>query len=334
MKKEKLMWAFTLLLSFPFLGGTPPSRDPIVDEKFSAGNSSYEIVVAKDGSGNFVTIQAAINSVPDFAQSPVKIFVKNGVYHEKVMVPSWKTNVWLIGESKDSTVIEYNDYHGRDTINTFTSYTFLVRGNGFHAEDVTFENSAGPVGQAVALDVEADRCVFVNCRIVGDQDTLFAGIDSSREYYRHCYIEGTTDFIFGAATAVFDDCVIKSKKNSYVTAASTTESQKYGFVFRNCRLIAAYGITKVFLGRPWRPYAAVAFLNCYLGAQIDPAGWFNWNKPEREKTARYSEFESTGPGADPAARVKWSSQLSASEAKEYTLKAIFAGNGGWNPKER
>ncbi len=332
MNGMKLM-SYAVLSTLLYAATTAFAATPFA-VKFPDAGARYDIIVSKDGSGSFTTIQAAIYSVRDFSQNPVLIYVKNGIYHEKVVVPSWKTNVWIIGESKDSTVITYNDYHGKDTINTFTSYTFLVRGNGFHAENVTFENSAGPVGQAVALDVEADRCVFANCKIIGDQDTLFAGIDSSREYYNHCYIEGTTDFIFGAATAVFDDCLIKSKKNSYVTAASTTDRQKFGFVFRNCRLVADSGITELYLGRPWRPYAAVAFLHCYLGRQIVPAGWFNWDKPVREKTARYSEYMSTGPGADPGARVKWSRQLTATEVKGYTLKAIFAGNGGWIPREK
>ncbi|MHB8579019.1 MAG: pectinesterase family protein [Ignavibacteriaceae bacterium] len=293
-------------------------------------NDRYDIVVAKDGSGNYTTIQDAINAVPDISQKRVTIFIKNGDYNEKIVIPSWKTKITLIGESKDSTIITYGDYHGKGDINTFTSYTVLVQGNDFHAENITFENSAGRVGQALALAVEADRCVIKNCRLIGNQDTLYAANDSSRQYYVDCYIEGTTDFIFGDATAVFKNCLIRSKKNSFVTAASTSPNQKFGYVFLDCKLIADSGITKVYLGRPWRPYAAVAYLKCYLGPQILPAGWNNWKDPKREKTARYSEYKSTGPGANPKKRVSWSKQLSANEARGYTLKNIF---GNWSPEE-
>ncbi len=293
-------------------------------------NEKYDIVVAKDGSGNYTTIQAAINAAPDISQKRVTIFIKNGIYSEKIVIPSWKTKITLIGENKDSTIITYGDYHGKGDINTFTSYTVLVQGNDFHAENITFENSAGRVGQALALAVEADRCVIKNCRLLGNQDTLYAANDSSRQYYVDCYIEGTTDFIFGDATAVFKNCLIRSKKNSFVTAASTSPNQKFGYVFLNCKLIADSGITKVYLGRPWRPYAAVAYLNCYLGPQILLAGWNNWKDPKREKTVRYSEYKSTGPGANPKDRVPWSRQLSANEVRNYTLKNIF---GNWNPEE-
>ena len=289
----------------------------------------YDIVVAKDGSGNYMTIQAAINAAPDISQRRVTIYIKNGVYQEKIVIPSWKTKITLIGESKDNTIITYGDYHGKGDINTFTSYTVLVQGNDFHAENITFENSAGRVGQALALAVEADRCIIKDCRIIGNQDTLYAANDSSRQYYVDCYIEGTTDFIFGDATAVFKNCLIKSKKNSFVTAASTSPNQKFGYVFFNCKLIADSGVTKVYLGRPWRPYAAVAYLNCYLGNQVLSAGWNNWKDPKREKTARYSEYKSTGPGANPKVRVEWSKQLSSNQARNYTLKNIF---GNWNPE--
>ena len=291
----------------------------------------YNFVVAKDGSGDYTTIQSAINATPDVAQKRVTIYVKNGIYIEKVVIPSWKTKITLIGQSKDSTIITYGDYHGKGDINTFTSYTVLVQGNDFVAENITFENSAGRVGQALALAVVADRCIIKNCRIIGNQDTLYAANDSSRQYYVDCYIEGTTDFIFGDATAVFKNCLIKSKKNSFVTAASTSPNQKFGYVFLNCRLIADSGLTKVYLGRPWRPYAAVAYINCYLGPQIISAGWNNWRDSEREKTATYSEYKSFGLGANSKARVKWSKQMTSKEAEKYTLKNIF---GNWQPEEK
>ncbi|GAB3198230.1 pectin methylesterase-like acyl-CoA thioesterase [Pontibacter aydingkolensis] len=172
-----------------------------------------KLVVAQDGSGDYTSVQAAVDAVPAFPVNGVEIFVKNGTYREKLIIPSWKTNINLIGESKENTIISWDDHSGKGDINTFTSYTVLVQGNNFRAENITFENTAGPgVGQAVALHVEADRCVFKNCRIIGDQDTLYAGVANSRQYYINCYIEGTTDFIFGPATAVFDNCTIHCKK--------------------------------------------------------------------------------------------------------------------------
>lgn len=233
-------------------------------------------------------------------------------------------------------VITYNDFSGKldssgKKFSTFTSHTCLVAGNNIEFDNVTFVNSAGQVGQAVALHVEGDRCVFRNCKIIGNQDTLFASGENSRQYYDRCYIEGTTDFIFGAATAVFQRCTIKSKKNSYVTAASTPASHQYGYVFLNCRLVADTPATKVYLGRPWRLYAATAFINCELGAHILPEGWHNWSKPEAEKTARYAEFKSYGPGANPAARVPWSRQLTEEEAAAATAENVLRGSDYWDP---
>jgi pectinesterase len=203
-----------------------------------------------------------------------------------------------------------------------------VQGNDFHAENITFENSAGrDVGQAVALHVEADRCLFKNCRIVANQDTLYTtGVDNSRQYYVDCYIEGTTDFIFGPATVVFENCLIHCKKNSYITAASTPGGQPYGYVFWKCTITASDQATRVYLGRPWRPFAKTVYIECELGVHILPEGWHNWNKPEAEKTSFYAEYKSTGPGANPTARVTWSHQLSEEEIKQYSLEKIF---GSW-----
>ncbi len=327
MKRTPQIAVKILFVAFLFIPITKASAY----NKSKESNEKYDIVVAKDGSGDYTTVQAAVNAVPDLSQKRVTIFVKNGIYREKVVIPTWKTKITLIGESKDSTIITYDDYHGKGDINTFTSYTVLVQGNDFTADNITFENSAGRVGQALALAVEADRCVFRNCRIIGNQDTLYSAGDSCRQFYDGCYIEGTTDFIFGDATSVFYKCLIKSKKNSFVTAASTSPQQKYGFVFIDCRLTADSEATKVYLGRPWRPYAAVDYIHCYLGAHIRPEGWNNWKKPEREKTARYGEYESYGPGADPAGRAAWSKQLTKKEAAEYTPENIFKGRTVWEP---
>jgi pectinesterase len=297
------------------------------------------LTVAQDGSGNYKTIQEAVNAMHDFSQERVTIFIKKGVYHEKLVIPSWKTNISLIGESRDSTIITNDDYSGKpfpggkdemgnDKFRTFNSYTVAVKGNDFRAENLTIQNTAGRVGQAVALHVEGDRCVIMNCNLLGNQDTLYVGIDSSRQYYYNCFIQGTTDFIFGPATVLFEKCTIKSLINSYITAASTTPHQAYGFVFLNCDLIADTAAKKVFLGRPWRPYARTVYINTRMGDHINPAGWDNWRNPENEKTAYYAEYNCSGPGANTSARVPWSHQLTKSEAKQYTMDNIF---GNWKP---
>jgi len=296
--------------------------------------------VSKDGSGNFKTIQEAINAVRDLSQVQVKIFIKNGIYHEKIVVPSYKTKVSLIGESKEGTIITNNDYTGkafpgkdllgRDKFMTFTSYTILVQGDDFVAENLTIENTAGRVGQAVALHIEGDRSIINNCKLLGNQDTLYTATENSRQYYKDCYIEGTTDFIFGEATCVFQNCTIKSLTNSYITAASTRPGQAFGYVFFDCKLISD-SATKVFLGRPWRPNAKTVFINTEMGSHILPVGWDNWRDTANEKTVFYAEYNSKGPGANAAGRAKWSRQLSGKELQNYTLENIFREQRVWIP---
>ena len=300
------------------------------------------IIVAKDGSGNFKTIQEAVNSIRDLSIVRVKIFIKKGVYKEKLVIPSWKTNITLSGEDKALTVITNDDYTGKPypgkdasgkaEYMTFTSYTVLVQGNDFHAENLTISNTAGRVGQAVALHVEADRVVIKNCDLLGNQDTLYSAKENSRQLYLDCYIEGTTDFIFGEATAVFQRCTIKSLINSYITAAATRQDQRFGFVFIDCKLTADPGVTKVFLGRPWRPYAKTVFIHSEMGSHIHAEGWNPWKGdamfPDKEKTAYYAEYGNTGPGANVKGRVPWAKQLTAKTVKAYNTNNIFS---GWKP---
>lgn len=286
--------------------------------------------VAQDGSGDYKTLQEAINACKVFPDGRITIYLKPGIYREKVEVYSWTNKISLLGEDAATTIISFDDYSGKGSHNTFTSYTVKVMGDDFYAENITFENAAGPVGQAVALHVEGDRCVFKNCRFLGNQDTIYTGGDSSRQYFSHCYIEGTTDFIFGAATAVFEDCTIHSKKNSYITAASTPEGKPYGYVFLNCKLTATPEATKVYLGRPWRNNAKTVFINCELGEHILPEGWHNWSKPDAEKTTFYAEYNSTGKGSNTAARVSWSHQLTKKERQRYSVDKILAGADGWD----
>jgi pectinesterase len=293
---------------------------------------SQTLVVAQDGSGQFSTVQAAVDAAPNQSKQPVVILLRPGTYHEKVVVPPLKTHLVLRGNDAARTIITYADHVGANGISTPTSYSVLVKAADFTAESVTFENAAGyTAGQAVALHVEADRAAFRHCRLVGNQDVLFLALGGTRQYFRDCYLEGTTDFIFGASTAVFDHCVIKSQKNSFVTAASTPAGQAYGFIFLGCKLTADTALAKkVYLGRPWRPNAKVAYLGCNLGGHIVPAGWDNWKNPDNEKTAYYAEYRSTGPGANPTGRASWAHQLTAREAKRYTLKQVL---GDWAAKK-
>ena len=301
--------------------------------------TTYDYVVAKDGSGHFFTVQEAIDAVPDFRKNTTTIYIKNGTYKEKIVVPESKSNVKLIGENVEKTILTYDDYAKKLNVfgeekGTSGSSSFYLYAPNFEANNITFENTAGEVGQAVAMLVKGDKAVFRNCRFLGNQDTLYAygqqNGTQSRQYYQNCYIEGTVDFIFGWATAVFDNCTIHSKKNGYITAASTPENQKYGYLFVNCKLTGAEG-AKAYLGRPWRPFAKTVFVNSELGAHIYEAGWHNWSKKDAEKTTFYAEYNNFGPGASSEKRVKWAKQLNKKQIEEYTVENVLAGNDGWNP---
>ena len=293
----------------------------------------YDFVVAKDGSGDFFSVQEAINAVPDFRKNVrTAILVKRGVYKEKIVIPASKINLSLTGE--DGAVLSYDDY--ADKLNRFGEKTgtsgsasCYIYAPDFYAENLTFENTSGPVGQAVACFVSADRAYFKNCRFLGWQDTLYTYGKGCRQYYEDCYIEGTVDFIFGWSTAVFNRCHIHSKTKGYVTAPSTDQGQKYGYVFYDCRLTADEGVTDVYLSRPWRPYAQAVFVRCDLGGHILPAGWNNWGKVENEKTAFYAEYQSRGAGANPQTRAPFSHQLHSLEG--YAMEDVLAGTDGWNP---
>ena len=289
------------------------------------------IVVSRDGTGNFRTLQEAIESARAFMDYTVTIYVKNGVYKEKVIVPSWVENIDIIGEDRDKTIITYDDHANINKMGTFRTYTVKVEGSDITFKNLTIENNAAQLGQAVALHTEGDRLKFINCRILGNQDTIYTGAKFTRLYFKDCYIDGTTDFIFGPSTALFEDCIIHSKRNSYVTAASTPKEAKYGYVFKHCKLTAEPGVDKVYLGRPWRPYAYTLFIECELGKHIVPAGWHNWGKQSNEETARYMEYKNTGEGANVSERVAWSKQLTKKEAEAVTVDAIFSTQSNWNP---
>ena len=301
---------------------------------YSAFAQRADFVVAADGSGNFKTVQEAINAVPDFRNVTTTIFIKNGIYKEKLNLSASKRKVRLLGENLQKTILTYDDYAQKknsfgEEVGTSGSSSIFIYGDGFTAENITFENSAGPVGQAVALWIAADKARFLNCRMLGFQDTLYTYGKGSRQYFYKCYITGTVDFIFGSATAVFEDCDISCKKAGYVTAASTPDTAKYGYVFLNCKIGGPAPEGSVYLGRPWRPSAKVVFLNCELSAVVKPEGWHNWGKDNNEKTAFYAEYKSKGAGSDATKRVGWSHQLTDQEVKGYTTSQIFR---EWDPK--
>lgn len=293
----------------------------------------YDFVVAKDGSGDFFTVQEAINAVPDFRKEiRTQILVRAGTYKEKIIIPESKLNVSLIGE--EGAVLTYDDYAAKpnrfgENMGTSGSSSCYIYAPDFYAENITFENSSGPVGQAVACFVSGDRVYFKHCRFLGFQDTLYTYGKNSRQYYNDCYIEGTVDFIFGWSTALFDHCTIHSKRDGYLTAPSTDKGKPYGYVFNECKLTADEGVGKVFLSRPWRPYAQAVFIRCQMGKHILPEGWNNWGKKENEKTAFYAEYESRGEGANPKARAAFSHQLK--NLQGYGLESILSGSDGWNP---
>ena len=289
------------------------------------------LVVSRDGTGDFRTLQEAVESARAFMDYTVTIYVKNGVYKEKVIVPSWVENIDIIGEDRDKTIITYDDHANINKMGTFRTYTVKVEGSDITFKNLTIENNAAQFGQAVALHTEGDRLKFINCRILGNQDTIYTGAKFTRLYFKDCYIDGTTDFIFGPSTALFENCMIHSKRNSYVTAASTPKEAKYGYIFKHCKLTAEPGVDKVYLGRPWRPYAYTLFIECELGKHIVPAGWHNWGKQSNEETARYMEYKNTGEGANVSERVAWSKQLTKKEAEAVTVDAIFGTQSNWNP---
>ncbi|MBS1788827.1 MAG: alpha/beta fold hydrolase [Acidobacteria bacterium] len=293
-----------------------------------------DATVAPNGDGQFKSIHDAIMAAPPNLPSstrPWVIAVKTGIYKELIYVQQERRWIKLVGEDATKTIITFNlnaNLIGLDgkPIGTFRTPTVQLDGDGFSAENITFENSAGPVGQALALRVDADKVKFKNCRFLGWQDTIL--LNRGRQYFENCYITGHVDFIFGAATAYFERCHIHVLKNGYITAASTPENQPYGFVFANCKITGEAGV-KTYLGRPWRAFGSAIFLNTEMSEVVRPEGWHNWTGPEREKTARYAEAGSIGAGANDAARVAWAQKLTAAEAQAITREKVL---GDWNPK--
>lgn len=298
----------------------------------AADKYKHDIYVAQDGSGDYTTITDALEGIRAYMEYTVTVHIADGVYKEKVVIPSWLKNVTFEGKNPSATVITWDHHANIDKMGTFRTYTVKVDASEVTFRNLTIENNAPQAGQAVALHTEGDKLKFENCRLLGNQDTVFTGGKNARLYFKDCYIEGTTDFIFGPATALFDGCQIHSKRDSYITAASTPEDVKVGYVFTDCKLTADPYVKKVYLGRPWRPYAHTVFIGCEMGSHIRPEGWHNWNNEANEATSRYGEYGSTGPGASDATRVKWAKNPTAAQAKDLTDPVkIFAHSTAWDP---
>jgi pectinesterase len=295
---------------------------------------SGTLVVSSDGTAKFKTVQAAINAAATgTATNPTIVRIKPGTYKELIYIQREKRFLHLIGENPTNTVLTYDlnaKMSGPDgkPIGTFRTPSTLIDAEDFSANNITFENSAGPVGQALAIRIDGDRVAFRNCRFLGWQDTILA--NRGRHYFENCYIAGHVDFIFGGATCWFEKCHIHCLRDGYITAASTPPNQPFGFVFSNCR-ITGEANAKTFLGRPWRNYSSVTYLKTEMSDNVRPTGWDNWRDPARESTVRYSEFNSAGPGANPEARVKWARQLTALEAQALTVQKVLGGQDGWIP---
>ena len=293
------------------------------------------LFVAADGSAKFKSVQEAIMSVPSGSrENPVVIHVAPGTYQELIYIQREKAFFKLVGENPTNTILSFNLYAGITNaegkrIGTFKTPSTTIDADDFTAENLTFENSAGPVGQALAIRVDGDRASFRNCRFLGWQDTIL--LNRGRQYFENCTIAGHVDFIFGAATAWFEHCEIHARRNGYLTAASTPQDQPFGFVFSQCNITGEPGV-KTVLGRPWRIYASTIYLDCELSDAVQPEGWNDWKKPETHTTARYAEFNSTGPGANPQRRAAWAKQLTETEAGAITLEKVLGGSDGWNPK--
>jgi pectinesterase len=300
-----------------------------------------DAIVAADGSGQYTTVRAAIDAAPQFTHAAAghwTILVKSGTYREIIYIQREKRFISLVGEDAEKTIITfdlYNDYpapDGKPTA-TFRTPTVILDADDFTIENLTIANTAGPKkGQALAIRVDGDRATFRRCRFLGYQDTLL--VNRGRHYFEECYIAGSTDFIFGGATAYFERCTIHTLLGGYLTAASTPDFSPYGYVFRHCKITGETPELKTYLGRPWRDYAQTIFLFTEMSANVRPEGWDNWKKPYAEKVSRYSEFGSTGPGANPAARVKWAKPITEAEARALTPQKVLAGADGWDPTKQ
>jgi pectinesterase len=318
----------------------------IFNFKISFSQKVFDIVVAKDGSGDYTNISTAISR---YSNNRKVIFIKNGTYKEKIAIDASKTNLSLIGENVDSVIITYDDYAGKSSSVTSTaqSYTFKVEANGFYAENITFQNTATQA-QAVALYSTADTLTFKNCRILGYQDTHYA--NKGRQYFYNCETRGDVDFIFGSAALVYDNCKIicRNRKGGYITAPSDAAitSQKvgggtfyHGILIKNSEILAETGLgnNTCYLGRPWNVNSSSVFYNCKIGSHIKPEGWSVWSTdPSNDGYnnhlytyfAEYKSLNLNGVLLDVSNRVTWSKQLTDNDTAFYSIDYYFK---GWKP---
>ena len=317
---QSILSAATVLVTAAAFGQTPPAVDA---------------VVAADGSGQYRTVQEAINAAPQETSATRRwiIAVRPGTYHELLYVQREKRFVMLVGDDPATTIVTYGLKAGDPgpdgkPMGTFRTPTAVIDADDFSAENLTFENSAGPNGQALALRVDGDRVVFRNCRFLGWQDTIF--LDRGRQYFEDSLIAGHVDFVFGGATAWFERCRLHAWRNGYLTAASTPVETPYGFVFSRGWISGAEGV-QTYLGRPWRPFAHTLFLDTEMSEVVRPEGWHNWDKPERESTVRYGESGSKGPGGKIDRRVAWANRAVPRGARTVTVTTVLGGPDRWNP---
>ncbi|HLI69258.1 MAG TPA: pectinesterase family protein [Ktedonobacteraceae bacterium] len=296
-----------------------------------AASAARVLVVAQDGSGQYTTVQSAVDAIPANSTGWSLIYIKDGTYKEVVTVPANKPYISFIGQDENKTIITYDNYASKQkpdgsTYGTSGSASVFIQASHFFAYNLTFQNSAGNVGQALAVNATGDQEVFRNVRILGWQDTLYAG--SGRQYYENADIEGVTDYIFGDATAFFDHCQLHNLDGWSITAQSrSSASETTGYVFNQCQITGTPSDSTI-LGRPWRAYARVIYLNCSMDSSIKPIGWDDWGNAANQSTAYFAEYDSTGAGADPSARATWSHQLTSSQAAQYSLNA-FLNQDGW-----
>ncbi|WP_348268405.1 pectinesterase family protein [Edaphobacter paludis] len=302
---------------------------------------SHDVKTGIEGTTEFPTIQMAMDHHPfagpgkDGRPARVYIEIAPGTYHERVIVTQNHSNITFIGMGKSpEDVIITNSLNAKQAGGTFFTETIEINGPGFEADNITFENTAGNTGQAVAVANRSDRSIFKHCRFLGHQDTLFA--DYGSQYYVDSYIEGGVDFIFGNATAVFDHTELHANGPGFLTAQSRTSAdQTTGYVILNSKVTSGLDPSiqgGIGLGRPWRPYSRVVYIKTELPSDINPAGWNNWGKTSNEQTAFYAESNSTGPGANPAARVPWSHQLTSAQTKQFLPANFLSGKDRWNPE--
>ncbi|MCF8378738.1 MAG: hypothetical protein K9H49_04120 [Bacteroidales bacterium] len=343
----KTLYTFLSLLLLAFVS----SNIVTAQNPFNA-----DMVVAADGTGDFILIQAAIDAVPSNSERRTIIYIKRGLYNqEKLFIAGDKINITLIGESREETILSYHIYDcasgkcpTEDAAlwtgdNILTSATLTINANGFRAENLTIQNTAGPVGQAQAVTVRSDKCVFINCNFKGYQDTMYFWSEGKRSYFEGCMVEGRTDYIYGGAIVFFQDCEIRSWGGAYITAPSTPLNQAYGFVFNECMITYAFNSPRagddgemIRFGRPWHNYPKVAWLGCEITEKLNPLGWGDiWNMEYAATSTdlHLYEYMNTGAGADMTGRANWAGikALTDEEALNYTVQKVLAGSDAWDP---